>query len=34
MKGRDYKIEEKRKRKGEARLGTKFGEQYLRINLL
>ena len=36
MKGREYKIEEERKRKGgrDARLVTKFGEQYLRFNLL
>ena len=33
MKGREYKIEEKRKRRG-ARLVTKFGEQYLRVNVL
>ena len=34
MKGREYKIEEERKRKGgrDARLVTKFGEQYLRFN--
>ena len=34
MKGREYKIEEKRKRRGGARLITKSEEQYIRIKLL